>query len=201
MNTRLPPMLWRYFPKCPFEGPVEPVVHYDELAPKKCIGCRFFFEGGCRRDMWVANEGDADESWGQEKVLDFGPCGVSDVDGLARTPRIEEAREVLADPRFWIPAKCATCRYYSGDYKAECNRFMETLGLPCSLDFGPMSEERARTLVADQTEFSAGEGREYPVPLKRTLQEFVTPHSPLSTLHYTPTNLLNSSPRCSKFTN
>jgi hypothetical protein len=148
----LPPIVSKYFPKCPYQGSVEPVVCGGFLIPKKCAGCHYYFEGECRR-AWLNEETlrrleDPRESVVMPTMdLDFGPCGVPDRDGLARTPPIEEARASLKEPRLWIPEKCVGCQYYSGDVYSSCNRYEKELGLSCGLDFGSMTEERVRELL------------------------------------------------------
>jgi hypothetical protein len=82
-----------YQKECPIDGPQDPVPtghmgsHFS--IPRKCKGCRFYFEGGCRK---ITN---------RRVRLDYGFCG------------IEGSKELVSDPRAKrrIPLKCVTCPF------------------------------------------------------------------------------------------
>ena len=141
----MPGIIVAYFPPCRFGGSTKPLMghHFGAnfLIPEKCTECDFSLKGQCNRCL---------EGKGPPKsfiellrinrilIFDFGPCGVSDIDDIAD-------REWHNGDICWVPAKCVDCQYLNETL--ECNRYWAEYQLPCGLDFGHMTEERARALL------------------------------------------------------
>ncbi len=149
----MPGIIGAYFPPCRFGGSTKPLAAHhlgaDFLLPEKCSKCDFSHEGCCIR----CSEGKGrPESFVDSLrvfralALDFGPCGVPDIDDIAN-------REWQDGSICWIPAKCVDCQYLNESLK--CNRHWKEYRLPCGLDFGNMTEDRARTLLREKLEEDA----------------------------------------------
>lgn len=93
-----------YFPKCEVDGPLEPRVPYSYgwtgFIPKKCDGCSYFFEGGCRRATSETN---------RYHVLDYGPC---EINGPTDPVEYEDA---FVTAKVEVPRKCANCSFLRHD--------------------------------------------------------------------------------------
>jgi hypothetical protein len=147
-HEKLASVLGAYFPPCKVAGNTSPSVsqHFaiTFLQPAKCATCRFSHEGECiRRSEGRTPPWSFEESLSifQPMRFDFGPCGVPDVDDIAA---VRHAKWGVC----WVPAKCANCKFLREDL--QCNRYWNEHRLPCSLDFGQMTEERALALLAEK---------------------------------------------------
>lgn len=106
--------------QCPVDGPQEPVPYGHKslrgAIPAKCGGCRFFFEGMCRK---ISN---------RLLRLDYGDCG------------IEGSKELVDHPvtSRKIPWKCSQCEFLVEDanIKLVCGKDPEVWGdFPRGLDY------------------------------------------------------------------
>lgn len=110
----------RYFPTCPFDGPIEPPVPYGHMAshgavPKKCSECQYLFEGECTR--YIKEVGDY-------LHLDHGPCGIHG----PTDPVVHEDRFIQSCVE--IPRKCTTCVFLKVDrlFGFHCTKDAEKWG-------------------------------------------------------------------------
>ena len=149
----LRPLLDQYFPPCEVEGSTQPEVlsHLAArfLAPRKCLDCTMFHEGDCLR----ANGATGLEPRQKHRVmnLDFGPCPVKNIPNV----RPFVATRFTVDKEVLIPAKCHSCKYLTKE--AECARYEDAMGLPCSLDFLGIPETTMQECVIPRGMESAGQ--------------------------------------------
>ena len=136
----------QYFPACPVDGPIEPVVPFAHMfsvgaVPNKCSSCRFLFEGECNR----ASEFNGDQSIHLGSMhlgymrLDHGPCGVNG----PTDPAFYEDKFVKAEVS--VPRKCTTCRFLNIDsiHGFHCGKDSEIWGdFHRGLDWGAWSPDR-----------------------------------------------------------
>ena len=146
----LPAIIRHYFPVCEVDGSTTPriVAHLNGsfLVPLKCMTCKFSHEGSCLRASGrepLPKTFKEHIRFFRELALDFGPCGVPDIDEIAAC-RGKDGQAI------WVPAKCSTCRFFGQGFS--CDRFWDEYELPCSLDFGRMTEDRARSLLQEHAD-------------------------------------------------
>jgi hypothetical protein len=123
-----------YFPACPVDGPIEPLVYYKysgTFVPNKCSTCKHFFEASCNRVFAAGGN-----HWME---LDFGPCGI---DGPTDPIKFEID---LFISKVTIPRKCRQCEYLKVDlsWGFQCRKTQFRGGTLRGLDWGSWIPDKA----------------------------------------------------------